>query len=913
MPGAEMMEPDNDLVQSADAPGPGTATPLTPEEEMRQIEALQAADSARCMQEGDTLNLLNQKWYLEWLKWVGHSSVQSPSHGPSLPPLDDPMDLDEGGSPGLAGDGSPSAIRRRTSSFRRGERPGPIDNKPLLEAPDVSDTLKHNLLENNDFQIVSGEVWTLLFKWYEGGPVIRRRAIASQSGTVTVELYGLDLKVYRSSSVNGVPLQVTESKMTSVLAFKERMCAEMGLEVAKVRIWDYFNQKKYLNLEGSHSKSLDSCRIYAGNAILMEEAGADGTFPEEPQQTTVTSYSGGYNSYGSSADVPTTGRPPCKGVVGLQNLGNTCFMNSSLQCLSNVPVLRDFFVSGEYTDSVNPEAYKTKGKLAESFAQLLSMMWKEDTTAVAPRNFKGEIGRFAEQFSGYGQQDSMELIEYVLDGLKEDCNRVRGVKPYVEIKEADGRPDTVVAEEARAGYHSRNDSLIDHLFVGFFKSTVRCPTSGCNRESTTFDPFLSVKLGLVSNAEERMVTFSVTVVPCQSPPARQSASVSKGGSVADVVSALAKKAGIDPRRCLLAELWSKKIHKVFNEEEAVEHIQPNDVLLLYELEDPAPFRQAAEGWNGYGSSNNGRQDEAMPDADARCGAALYHRQGRKSSGSYQSYGDSKDIVGLPALVVLPRQASSAELFDIVARLLVGAGVTPAEGCGPPWKLYKAQDKWSVSSGGQQVLPEDQEVFNFSAREYLAVEWEEGAELPPQLAQSLAVAEAGKSGRASADSDLALERCFQMFTEEEQLSRDDAWYCNKCKDHVQASKRLQFWTLPTVLVVQLKRFTYTRFSRDRLDTPVRFPLQDLDMSPFCVPEAPQTCRRYELCAVSKHIGALGGGHYVAYARSSIDGHWYLFNDSSVSKVDAEEVLNDNVGAYVLFYLRQDRAPASWGET
>lgn len=891
---------------SADVPGPGQ--PLSPEEEIRQIEELQAADAARGMQDGDTLNLLNQKWYLEWLKWVGHSSVQSPSHGPSQPPLDDLMHLDEGG-----GDGPPAASRRRTSSFRRGERPGPIDNKPLLEDSNVSDALRTNLMENHDFQIVSTEVFNLLIQWYEGGPAIRRRAITGMSGTVTVELHGLDLKVYKSSALSVDPTHVTESKMTSVLAFKERMCAEMGLEVEKVRIWDYFNEKKYLNLEGSHSKSLDSCRIYAGNAILLEEANADGTFPEEPRETSVSSYSGGmgYSSYNSGgADVPTVGRPPCKGAVGLQNLGNTCFMNSSLQCLSNVPQLREFFTSGQHTSCLNTEAYKTKGKLAESFAQLLSLMWKDDTTVVAPRNFKGEIGRFAEQFSGYGQQDSMELIEYVLDGLKEDVNRVRGTKPYVEIKEADGRPDEIVAEEAQSGYTSRNNSLIDDLFLGFFKSTVRCPTSGCNRESITFDPFFSVKLGMVSNAEERMVTFSVTVVPSNALPARESAAVSKGGTVAEVVAALARKVGLEPSRCLLAELWSKKIHKIFNDDEAVEHIQANDVLLLFELEDPGPFRRASEGWNSYGSSSGGgRKDEPMLDADARCGAALYHRQAKQSVGSYRNYGDSKEIVGIPSLVVLPQRASAAELFDIVSRVLAVAGVPPFSE-GGAWKLYRVQDKWSVSSGGQLVLPEDQELFTFSSREYLAVEWDEGAELPPQLAQSLAATEAGKGGRASAESDLPLERCFQMFTEEEQLSRDDAWYCNKCKDHVQASKRLQFWTLPRVLVVQLKRFTYTRFSRDRLDTAVRFPMHDLDLGPYCVPEAPLECRMYELCGVSKHIGALGGGHYVAYARSSIDGQWYFYNDSSVNRVEAEEVLNDKVGAYVLFYIRQDCAPSVW---
>ena len=52
------------------------------------------------------------------------------------------------------------------------------------------------------------------------------------------------------------------------------------------------------------------------------------------------------------------------------------------------------------------------------------------------------VGRFAEQFSGYQQQDSQELMAFLLDGLHEDLNRIKK-KPYVEIKDANGRPDKV--------------------------------------------------------------------------------------------------------------------------------------------------------------------------------------------------------------------------------------------------------------------------------------------------------------------------------------------------------------------------------------------------------------------------------------------------------------------------------------
>ena len=55
-----------------------------------------------------------------------------------------------------------------------------------------------------------------------------------------------------------------------------------------------------------------------------------------------------------------------------------------------------------------------------------------DTASVSPSNFKYQLGKFAPQFQGYGQQDSQELLAFLLDGLHEDLNRIKR-KPYIEV------------------------------------------------------------------------------------------------------------------------------------------------------------------------------------------------------------------------------------------------------------------------------------------------------------------------------------------------------------------------------------------------------------------------------------------------------------------------------------------------
>lgn len=78
------------------------------------------------------------------------------------------------------------------------------------------------------------------------------------------------------------------------------------------------------------------------------------------------------------------------------------------------------------------------------YAELIKEMWIDSSSRVAPWDLKKVVGKRVTKFSGYGQQDSCELVNYVLDLLHEDLNRVKK-KPYIEMKDSEGRPDDVVS------------------------------------------------------------------------------------------------------------------------------------------------------------------------------------------------------------------------------------------------------------------------------------------------------------------------------------------------------------------------------------------------------------------------------------------------------------------------------------
>lgn len=249
-----------------------------------------------------------------------------------------------------------------------------------------------------------------------------------------------------------------------------------------------------------------------------------------------------------------------RGKMGLRNLGNTCFMNSALQCLSHVEIITQYFLTNQYQKDLNKDnPLGTGGNLALEYDALLKELWFGTTSNTAPSGLKRAIARFAPQFSGFQQHDSQELLAYILDGLHEDLNRVKQ-KPYTEVRESDGKMDDgIVAKEAWDRHLLRNDSIfVDHV-QGQFKSTVVCPI--CNKVSITFDPFNCIQLELPMQQNRKIEVICVPLAP-EKPTLRYYVEVSKKGSVAGLKIALSKMCGIPAGRLVAADIYQSMMYRV---------------------------------------------------------------------------------------------------------------------------------------------------------------------------------------------------------------------------------------------------------------------------------------------------------------------------------------------------------------
>jgi ubiquitin carboxyl-terminal hydrolase 8 len=140
-------------------------------------------------------------------------------------------------------------------------------------------------------------------------------------------------------------------------------------------------------------------------------------------------------------------------------------------------------------------------------------------------------------------------------------------------------------------------------------------------------------------------------------------------------------------------------------------------------------------------------------------------------------------------------------------------------------------------------------------------------------------------------------CFNYYVNGEILSGENAWYNEDIKEKINIKKRIQFWSIPTILVIDLKRFNARNQKSQIL---VTFPLDDLNLSEYVIGYKKKNYI-YELYGVCNHSGGVLGGHYTSYVKNA-NGKWYHFNDTSVSEVGIiESIISPK--AYCLFYRKK----------
>jgi hypothetical protein len=152
------------------------------------------------------------------------------------------------------------------------------------------------------------------------------------------------------------------------------------------------------------------------------------------------------------------------------------------------------------------------------------------------------------------------------------------------------------------------------------------------------------------------------------------------------------------------------------------------------------------------------------------------------------------------------------------------------------------------------------------------------------------------------SHINITSCLDNLTAEYSLDEDNRWKCGKCYSLQKAIVNLSLKKLPEVLIIHLKRFKHMQDgSFDKIGIDIQFPLQNLDLAKYLDAPVEGCSSTYDLYASINHRGSLLRGHYIALVHHFTEKKWYKFDDDLISEV-RDPWSSAIEQPYILFYKR-----------
>ncbi|CAF4722565.1 unnamed protein product [Rotaria sp. Silwood1] len=769
--------------------------------------------------------------------------------------------------------------------------------------------LKFGLRRNIHFEMVPESLWLFLKKYYRcNGPAICRKVTYRKKiNKPELDLYPLLIKIYRNQNLSPQQMQAIATNTTTsynnnnshsmlfvypllnyvsasifssggssnaisnntqrhylsclyfvspyqtVRSLAEDLSRKFGKSLDEIRIWIRYseNDLRQIDFESIDEIECHNAGFEQNIDILLETRNNDLTWPEELYTLATRSKAIGLSSSNNNSieSVEEEGR----GLIGLSNLGNTCFLNAAVQCLSHSFPLTFYFLHKYHLFEINKDnPIGMQGNIALRYGQLIAKLWSNVRGPLAPFELRDSVAKFgSSRFTDFQQHDSQEFLSFLLDGLHEDLNRVHN-KPYVELKDSDNRPDEDVAYEHWTNHLARNTSIIVDLFHGLLRSQVKCHV--CELKSVRFDPFNILSLPLPMDTS---IYIEIKLIRLNGArPTRYGIRLDGDLTINHLKTQLATLSSLSIEQIgffdIIALSCLRRNPLMDNNQTKIKQLSLRE-LLAYEL---PLINESSEISNDKTSSTN----RSLPYIKA-----MHRRLERQER--YVSPMTRHKIIFFGQPILIPYNSESKitneHIYKIVYKQLERLLRKSSD------SLYTSNHEFNCDDSVKERYPfvlkhviEDGKKcsicswnrfclgcsFESNTKEFnntgdsIAIEWESAAYYLRYLSnreQDVEIHSSVKLTRSlnndsnpdELSSIVRLEDCLESFIKWENLDQKEMFNCKICKKLQPADKKLDIWKLPPCLIFHIKRFQLSNNRWIKSSRPVRFPITSFHPSKY----------------------------------------------------------------------------------
>lgn len=613
------------------------------------------------------------------------------------------------------------------------------------------------------------------------------------------------------------------------------------------------------------------------------------------------------------------------GTSGLYNMGNTCYMNSIVQCLSNCSLFREYILSNEFIPNIIKDKNIPSKNYLNNLEQFLSFqlrkiivnIWNSSFYAFRPISFRKLFGKKIEMFQNSAQHDSQEALLCILDTFNEEI----GCKIVIEKKnnsiacellknliENDDESSNLtnlirsnqedyinyMSSENFVNFYKNKYSKISDIFSGRTISELECPVTGAIK--VNFEPFFFLSISLPDDDDESDMSYN-------SSNSNKSAKTSSSKSAKTSSSESSKSNSSSPTYC---DVCNKDMQSLQSFEEHCNGRKHKNKLVRINrntndtssdnlfLNDKQLQQNKV---NDLISPDNSTEDKSIDEFLIEKSNEVMNYMEEDNSQPKDKLQDTNSDEG----------SETEELYDNLYGIYDEYGNEDEDGDEDGDEIEdedevkdedenEDNDSNDEKSDNESQLDEEESSDDDISKYYHSLRYNSFN------TNNLR----NKQNKRKKMKEFDLSECLSNFIKPEILDDENMWYSPFAKKKVNATKNISIWESPKILIIHLKRFKKNMYgSVEKLTNKVNFPIEGLDISEYLHNSSNCVNKLYDLFAINNHtnfnkfgFGGISFGHYYSYCKNITNNKWYNYNDESVNEISIDNIISNE--AYILFY-------------